>query len=258
MVDPAADYYPEVSPYTYVLNDPLSYTDENGEMPGAVGAVIGIVSNYIQQVGVNYFIDGKDFNTSLTDISYWSLAVAGGSGFATGGISSLTNTLTSKVGQKTLTKIIDVGIDVMVSTVESLITDKLEGKDIDVWKSFTGGLLEAGIAKYIPLKYVDKLEKKLLNKMNISANKAEKYKRRMASDSHRNKNTQKRNRNKFEEFSQQKSSYSRAYMGVKSVNDAYKGGGAEALQKLYLYFDNQPSMKGTVEAGIPQITKVTQ
>lgn len=100
MVDPAADYYPEVSPYAYVLNDPLSYTDENGEIPGPVGAVIGIAADYIQQVGINYFIDSKDFRTSLTDITYWSLAVSGASGLARGGISSLTNTLTSKMAKK--------------------------------------------------------------------------------------------------------------------------------------------------------------
>lgn len=69
-----------------MLNDPLSYTDENGEIPGPVGAVIGIAADYIQQVGINYFINGKDFGTSLTDISYWSLAVSGASGLATGGI----------------------------------------------------------------------------------------------------------------------------------------------------------------------------
>jgi len=183
-VDPAAD-----SPYAYVLNDPLGYTDENGEIPGPVAAVIGIAADYVQQVGLNYFVDGKEFGTFLTDISYWSLAVSGASGFATGGISSLTNTLINKVGQKALTKIIDVGVDVMVSTVDSAVTNKLEGGDLDVWKSFTGGMLEAGIAKYIPLKYVDKLDRKLFKKMNISANKAEKYKRRMTNDSHRNKNT---------------------------------------------------------------------
>ena len=254
-MDPAADYYPEVSPYAYVLNDPLSYTDENGEIPGPVGAVIGVAADYVQQVGLNYFVDGKDFRTSLTDVSYWSLAVSGASGFATGGISSLTNTLTSKVGQKALTKIIDVGVDVMVSTVESAVTNKLEGGDLDVWKSFTGGLLEAGIAKYIPLKYVDKLEKKLFKKMNISANKAEKYKGRMANDSHRNKNTQKRNRTKFEQYSKQSSSYTRAYMGVKTVNDAYKGGGAEALQQLDLYFNIPPSPRPIIEVGTPTIVK---
>lgn len=255
VVDPAADYYPEVSPYAYVLNDPLSYTDENGEIPGPVGAVIGIAADYVQQVGLNYFVDGKDFRTSLTDVSYWSLAVSGASGFASGGITSLTNTLTSKVGQKALTKIIDVGVDVMVSTVESAVTNKLEGGDLDVWKSFTGGLLEAGIAKYIPLKYVDKLEKKLFKKMKISANKAEKYKRRMANDSHRNKNTQKRNRTKYEEYSKKNSSYTRAYMGVKTVNDAYKAGGAEALQQLDLYLNIPPSPRPIIEVGTPTIVK---
>jgi len=37
----------------------------------------------------------------------------------------------------------------MESTVESAITNKEEKGSFDVWKSFTGGLLEAGIAKYM-------------------------------------------------------------------------------------------------------------
>ncbi|MEH3114025.1 hypothetical protein [Pedobacter terrae] len=89
-VDPASDYYPEITPYSYALNDPIGFNDNDGEMPGPVGAIIGIFSDYITQVGANYFIDNKDFKTSLTDISYWSLGVAGASGFVSGGISSLT------------------------------------------------------------------------------------------------------------------------------------------------------------------------
>lgn len=91
--------------------------------------------------------------------------------------------------------------------------------------------------------------------MNISANKAEKYRRRMASDSHRNKNTQKPNRTKFEEYSKQSSSYTRAYMGVKTVNDAYKGGGAEALQQLDLYFNIPQRPRPIIEVGTPTIVK---
>ncbi|WP_149526258.1 hypothetical protein [Sphingobacterium hotanense] len=91
--------------------------------------------------------------------------------------------------------------------------------------------------------------------MNISANKAEKYRRRMASDSHRKKNTQKRNRSKFEEYSKQSSSYTRVYMGVKTVNDAYKSGGAEALQQLDLYFNIPPSLRPIIEVGTPTIVE---
>lgn len=91
--------------------------------------------------------------------------------------------------------------------------------------------------------------------MNISANKVKKYERRMANDSHRNKNTQKRNRAKFEEYSKQNASYTRAYTGVKIVNDAYKGSGAEALQRLELYINIPPIPRPIIEAGIPIIIK---
>lgn len=74
------------------------------------------------QVGVNYFIDREDFRTSLTDISGWSLAVSGVSGFATGGISALTNAATSGIGKQALLQTIDFGVDTLVTIVESAAT----------------------------------------------------------------------------------------------------------------------------------------
>lgn len=246
VVDPAAEYFPDVTTYAYAANDPIGFTDNDGEMPGPVGAIIGVLSDYISQVGVNYFIDKKDFRTSLTDISYWSLGVSAVSGFATGGISSLSNTLTSGVGKRAFVKVIDFGVDVLVNTVESAVTNQLETGEFDIWKSFTGGLLEASVGGLIPLKYVDKLEKKLSKKMGVSAQKMNKYKNRMQNDSNRSKSTQKRNANKFNKYAAQNQHYTNALIGVKSVNDAFKAGGAEALTHLELYKKAESVVKKAV------------
>lgn len=246
--DPASEYYTEITPYSYAGNDPVGFTDKDGEMPGPVGALIGIFSDYIMQVGANYFLDGDDFRTSLTDISYWSLGVSGASGFVSGGISSLTKMATSNIGNKALLKTIDVGVDILVSTVESAVVNSAESGEFDIWKSLTGGLLEATISNFIPLKYVDKLEKKLAKKMNISAARMNKYKRKMQNDGNRSASTQARNRRLFDKNKGNLKNYTRAFVGVKSVNDAYKSFGAEALQRIDLY-KIMPEPKGTIEVG---------
>jgi len=235
VVDPAAEYFPDITPYAYVVNDPIGFVDNDGEMPGPVGAIIGVFSDYITQIGVNYFLEGKSFGTSLKDVSYWSLAVSGASGFATGGISALTKAATSGIGKQALVKTIDFGIDVLVGTVENAVTDYAEKGEFDIWKSITGGLLEAGIGKFIPLKYVDKLESKLARKMNISAEKMTRYKNRMQNDANRSRSTRARNNRKYAENKKAYESYTKAYAGVKVVNDVYKAGGAEALQDIDLF-----------------------
>lgn len=252
--DPASEYMVEWSPYTYAYNDPISFIDEDGEMPGPVGAIIGIFSDYVTQVGVNYFLEGKNFKTSLTDISGWSLAISGASGFATGGISALTKAATSGIGKQAIIKTIDFGVDVLVGTIENAATDYAEKGEFDIWKSITGGLLEAGIGKFIPLKYVDKLENKLAKKMNISAEKMNRFKNRMQNDSNRSRNTRARNKRKFAENKKAYENYTKAYSGVKIVNDAYKAGGSEALQNIDL-FKTTPEEKKKVTITVGNVTQ---
>ncbi|WP_068597376.1 hypothetical protein [Vaginella massiliensis] len=60
--------------------------------------------------------------------------------------------------QKNICRNDNYGVDVLVNTVENAMTDQLKEGDYDFWKSLTGGLIEAGVGKIIPMKYVDKLE----------------------------------------------------------------------------------------------------
>jgi hypothetical protein len=217
-------------------------------MPGPVGFVLGAVSDYIGQVGYDYFYNDYDIRTSMTtDINFWSIGISGISGAATGGISAIKSTVSSGVGKKIFVKMIDYGVDVLVNTVENAMSDQLKEGDYDFWKSFTGGLIEAGIGNVIPMKYVDKLENKLMRKMNVNANKMKKFKKRME-DQNRNKKTRKRNREKYYEAQKQFDNYQNAYRGVKIVNDAFKAGGTSALTD-YLFKKEPSSPQTTVTVG---------
>ncbi|MEH3114026.1 hypothetical protein [Pedobacter terrae] len=157
--------------------------------------------------------------------------------------------VSSSIGKKALTKTIDIGVDVLVSTLESAVTNKAETGEFDIWKSFTGGLLEATISGVLPLKYVDKLEKKLAKKMKISATRMNRYKSRMITDGNRSRSTQSRNRRLFDKNKANNENYTKAFIGVKTVNDAYKSLGAEVLQSIDLYKITPSRKRATIEVG---------
>ena len=64
VIDPLWADFPSHSPYNYVMGDPISMTDPDGEAPvcvvmpnacaAAVGAAVGAGLDYAVQVGVNY------------------------------------------------------------------------------------------------------------------------------------------------------------------------------------------------------------
>lgn len=212
------------------------------------------------QVGTNYFVDGQSFQESLTDISYLSLAASGASGFLTGGVSALAKTAGSSVGKQMFIKLIDKSADVLISTVEDAGKDYDKYGEYDVWKSLTGGLLEGVLSDVLPSSIVDKLEKKLMNKMKVSAHKMEKYKKR-AMDKNRSKKTRQRNKKKYQEAKKENQDATKAYIGVKTVNDAFKQGGADALQNLDMFKkdsapSNESGKKGYISTGDLEVVDV--
>jgi beta-glucosidase-like glycosyl hydrolase len=78
------------------------------------------------------------------------------------------------------------------------------------------------------MKYVDKLENKLMKKMKVSAHKVDKYKKRLQQKklSETRKQTAVKRMN---EAQKDFKNYNNAYQGVKTVNDAFKSGGTSAL-----------------------------
>lgn len=69
----------------------------------------------------------------------------------------------------------------------------------------------------------------------ISATKMNRYRNRMQNDGNRSRSTQSRNERLFNENSVNHANYMKALAGVKTVNDAYKSFGVEALQRIDLY-----------------------
>ncbi|MDG4950140.1 RHS repeat-associated core domain-containing protein, partial [Weeksellaceae bacterium KMM 9724] len=253
--DPASEFMYDYSPYNYAYNDPISFIDEDGELPGPVGFVLGVVSDYVAQVGVNYFVDDLSFEQSVhyNNISFLDLGVAGTLGAFSGGLSSVKNIATNKISRKAFGKVVDYGIDALIETTENVLKDAGKG-DIDIWKSVAGGLIEAGIGKVIPAKYVDKLEAKLLKKSKVPPNRANVVRRRIARYKRQAKKTGRMNdkvialEKELNSIQNTMKNYERAYLSVKTVNDAFKEGGANALTDLDLFKKDEPK-KGTVIFG---------
>lgn len=92
-----------------------------------------------------------------------------------------------------------------------------------------------------------------MNKIKVSAHKMEKYKKRMA-DKNRNRKTRQRNKKKYEEAKKENQNTTNAYIGVKTVNDAFKQSGVDVLQNLDMFKKESTSThaekpKGSLSTG---------
>lgn len=250
-VDPAAEYYPEITPYSYVVNDPISLIDDDGEMPGPTGFVLGALSDYLGQVGNNYFFKGKNtLSAAMTeDINYWSIGISGAVGAATGGIDAIKNIATKGVGKEIFKKMIEYGVDVLVNTMQGVLSEKLDQGNFDFWKSLTGGLIQA-----LPIKYVDKLQKKLQKNMAKQARKMVQATNRLARPGLSQASRQTASRNLLN-ATHQYSNYQDAYIGVKTVYDSFISGGVSALTDK-LFMKPKPTSTITVgEISAPEVIK---
>lgn len=85
--------------------------------------------------------------------------------------------------------------------------------------------------------------------MNISAAKMNRYKSRMQNDDNRSRSTQARNSRLFNESSVNYANYTKAFVGVKTINDAYKSFGASVLQDIQLFKTTEVTTTTTIEIG---------
>jgi RHS repeat-associated protein len=94
-IDPEAKRLPWHSPYVSMSDNPIIYTDENGDLFGLdnlIGAAVGALIEVGTQMAVNS-ITGKD----LLDLDYGDIAIEAGVGFVTSGFGNL-----AKAGKTTM------------------------------------------------------------------------------------------------------------------------------------------------------------
>ena len=126
-VDPLAEFYPNISTYTYCAGNPIGCRDENGEwLNFVVGAVVGAATDYGLQVAIN-LAEGKDLGDALTDVDEKSIGTSAVLGATGAGI-------LSKVG-----KIVKTGKGLQKATQTGKNVKKFS-KYEDVTKSRRGKL----------------------------------------------------------------------------------------------------------------------
>ncbi len=115
-VDPLSDKYPRYTPFNYTLNNPVKYTDPNGEFPilgtlvGAATGAIGEITSQTISYGLNNVAEGRGFfnnwsrNMDWADVGITTIegavagTTAGVSLLATRGLSGVTRSAVDAKG----------------------------------------------------------------------------------------------------------------------------------------------------------------
>jgi len=85
------DYTQNLNRYSYCLNNPLIYTDPDGELAFLVIAAYFMVNaaiDYGMQVAMNYTQGYKGKDAWVNKVDFFDVAVSGGTGALTGGAST--------------------------------------------------------------------------------------------------------------------------------------------------------------------------
>ena len=173
-VDPLSDKYPGQTPYNYTLNNPVKYTDPNGEFPilgtlvGAAAGAIGEITSQTISYGLNNVAEGRGFfnnwsrNMDWADVGITTIegavagTTAGVSLLATRGLSGVARSAVDAKGDGGFRSIFskgehnkplnEFGID-MIAEGATLGMSRFLGMDKIEWQtkakpSFADGLTE--------------------------------------------------------------------------------------------------------------------
>jgi len=188
-VDPEAQKLPWHSSYISMSDNPIRYTDKEGDIFGIdnlVGAVVGAAIEVSTQIAVNS-LTGKD----LFDLDYADVAVEAGMGFATSGVSnvlkagkttmrivnaartvkkSVNSNKIAKAALKVAPEIAKASVDASIDKGVETIADKKALKDfsVDVVAGITGGKIAEGVGE-IGTAVVNRGGKKALKKLTKRA-----------------------------------------------------------------------------------------
>ncbi|WP_299433193.1 DUF6443 domain-containing protein [uncultured Aquimarina sp.] len=163
-LDPLASSQDELrnwTPYNYSFNNPIKYSDPNGDCPTCIsGAIIGILIEVAAQVGSN-LLDGKSLPDSFKEIKGWHVAIAGALGAAQGavdgGVGQIGKFLAKKSNRRILGKLFEFGIE----TLENVLKDYTDDKNFDLWASLGGAFVEAGLSELIPKDILKRISPKI-------------------------------------------------------------------------------------------------
>jgi RHS repeat-associated protein len=143
--DPIIEEQEHLSLYQYGWNNPVRFSDPNGDCPNCVGALIGGLVEFGSQAITNYS-EGKSLRESVTDIDIGDVALAAGEGFLTGGTSAIKSIVVKGA--------ITVGAEVVRNTVDVKIQNGKPqinvNKTPNVVKNTIIGLTTGAIAKVLP------------------------------------------------------------------------------------------------------------
>mgnify|MGYP000501212323 CR=1 FL=1 len=229
-LDPKMHNFSDWTPYNFALARPIQYLDPDGETP-ITGAVLGALSEYIAQVGVNYFVEKQSFSDALLNINGWDIGVAATFGLASGGISAIKNTLANPLSKRLFKKVVKFSIEGLTESLENVAKSVVNEEDIDIMAALSGGFLEAGLGGLIP-------KPKFFKRKAENAQKAVDK----ANDKMKRGSWEKRSQNYRDKWTERKDIGEKAYKlnirtanSIETVTSAYAEGGANALLDESLY-----------------------
>ena len=127
-VDPRIHTIPWQSPYIAMDNNPILLNDPKGDCPQCLtGALTGLFTELVTQVGTNMLIKGMSFSeaTKSENINKFDLLIAtivgGAEGAATGGVSKFVRFFSKKRNRKIAGLHLEKSVDVVFDMVENII-----------------------------------------------------------------------------------------------------------------------------------------
>ena len=153
-IDPMAERFYGKSPYNSNFNNPISYQDEDGDVPWLIVAVVGAVTEVGTQMVTNA-LTGQD----VTDIDWGDVGVATLEGAVTGGASAVKRTVV-RVGVAVAAEVVKAGVDVKAGEIKMVAGEQLGFSDKSLGEAGTD--LATGLAaKGANARIVGKAEKGL-------------------------------------------------------------------------------------------------
>jgi RHS repeat-associated protein len=133
-VDPLAAKYPHVTPYNFVMNNPVIFIDPDGQEP-ITGALIAALLEVGSQVAINYFDKGMSFKRSVNSINRADVAIEAGMGALTGlldpGIGKLAKWISKKRNRRVISLLFEKALEITADALTEMGKSMLKDEEFD-------------------------------------------------------------------------------------------------------------------------------